>query len=121
MHLQCECIKDKLFASVKGELDMSVAARFRTQLDQEIGSRQVRHLILDFSGVTFIDSSGLGVILGRYKKLAEIGGTVKICSAHPQVLRILELSGLTRIMDVEHDDLMEDEEEQGVGHERPGD
>jgi stage II sporulation protein AA (anti-sigma F factor antagonist) len=92
--------KDKLYVKIEGELDLLVAANFRTELDQKLDAAQARHLILDFSRVTFIDSSGLGVILGRYKRLAEIGGTVQIWGVNEQIGRILELSGLNRIMEI---------------------
>lgn len=100
MDLQFDSEKDKLFVWVNGELDLMVAARLRTELDSALDTKQARRLVLDFSGVNFIDSSGLGVILGRYRRLTEIGGTVQIENANTQVYKILELSGLSRIMEI---------------------
>ena len=100
MKIQFNFEKDKLYVKTVGELDLLVADSFRSQLDQTLDIKQARHLILDFSDVSFIDSSGLGVILGRYKRLAEIGGTVEICGVHEQIAKILELSGLSRIMEI---------------------
>lgn len=92
--------RDKLFVQVAGELDLLVSSDLRAHLDQALDAKGARHLFLDFSGVTFIDSSGLGVILGRYRRLAESGGTVTIKNAPPQIYKILELSGLNRIMQI---------------------
>lgn len=100
MKLEFKSDKDKLYVKIVGELDLSVASSFRLELDQNLDMKQARHLVLDFSQVDFIDSSGLGVILGRYKRLAEIGGTVQICGVPEQIEKILVLSGLNRIMDI---------------------
>lgn len=100
MKLNFRSDKDRLYVKIDGELDLSVSGSFRSELDQNLDINQARHLILDFSNVGFIDSSGLGVILGRYKRLAEIGGTVQICDVNDQIRKILELSGLSRIMEI---------------------
>ncbi|HHT62139.1 MAG: anti-sigma F factor antagonist [Bacillota bacterium] len=100
MNLDFKSDKDKLYVKIEGELDLSVATSFRATLEEKIDVNQARHLILDFSQVSFIDSSGLGVILGRYKRLKEIGGTVQIIGVNEQIEKILELSGLSRIMDI---------------------
>lgn len=87
-----------LVVVLEGELDLKVANRLRHQMEQSLDDLPVRHLVLDLSRVCFIDSSGLGVILGRYKRVAAAGGKVALTGAQPQVRRILELSGLLRIM-----------------------
>lgn len=104
MNLQFNAERDKLYVHISGDLDLLVAPSFRAELDKYLDLKQARHLILDFSGVTFIDSSGLGVILGRYKRLTEIGGTLKICNAGAQISKVLELSGLNRIIDIQQKD-----------------
>jgi stage II sporulation protein AA (anti-sigma F factor antagonist) len=60
-----------------------------------------RNLTFDFSEVRFIDSSGLGVVLGRYKRVLTRGGKVRIVGANPQVYRILCLSGFGKLMEIE--------------------
>ena len=69
------------------------------RLDQEIEKALPTQLTLDLSGVTFMDSSGIGVIIGRYKQIKARGGKTMIIRARPQVDKILELSGLKKIMD----------------------
>lgn len=87
-----------LVARVAGELDLRVAADFRNELEVAVEAERANKLLLNFAEVTFIDSSGLGAILGRYKKLTQTGGKMAIAEPQPQVQRILELSGILRIM-----------------------
>lgn len=101
MQESCQLGKDGLLFKIKGELDLKCADALRKRLDQEIRKSGAKHLILDFAGVSFIDSSGLGVILGRYRKLAPLGGKISIRNCNNQVYRIMEISGLTRIMQVD--------------------
>lgn len=87
-----------LIVRLEGELDMHVADEFRQIVDQELENSRVKNMLLNLSNVTFIDSSGLGVILGRYKKISILGGKVLVTDIQPQVQRIFELSGLLKIM-----------------------
>jgi len=104
MNLNFTVNRDKLWVQVAGDVDLSAAPRFRTELDKNLDQSKLRHLVLDFSQVTFIDSSGLGVILGRYKRLTEIGGDITVVGVNAQIGKILELSGLSRIMEIKRDD-----------------
>ena len=87
-----------LVVRIGGELDLLVTDDFRAKVDRKLDEHPVRNLILNLQGVKFIDSSGLGVILGRYKRITAGGGKVALVAAPPQVRRILELSGLLKIM-----------------------
>lgn len=89
---------DTLMVVMEGELDLKVAGLLRRQLEDSLDRFKVRNLVLDLSRVVFIDSSGLGLILGRYKRINAAGGKVALVGSQPQVRRILELSGLLRIM-----------------------
>ncbi|MDA8212076.1 MAG: anti-sigma F factor antagonist [Clostridia bacterium] len=98
MKVNVERVGNALVARVAGELDMLVAAGFRTQVESALDREAARNLILNFTEVSFIDSSGLGAILGRYKRISQTGGIMAIVNPQPQVKRILELSGIMRIM-----------------------
>jgi len=87
-----------LIVRVEGELDMHVADEFRHTVDDALDSCGAKHMLLNLKGVTFIDSSGLGVILGRYKKISALGGKMNAANVRPQVARIFECSGLLRII-----------------------
>jgi len=98
MELDLEIKQDALLVRPKGELDLAVADEFRAVLENALDSRPINFLVLNLSQVSFIDSSCLGVILGRYKRLAQVNGRVSLVSAQPQVRRVLEMSGFFRIM-----------------------
>ena len=89
-----------LIVRVEGELDMHSTDQFRTTVDEALDSSGVKYILLSFKGVTFIDSSGIGVILGRYKKLSSQGGKMLAANLQSQVKRIFEFSGLLRIIKV---------------------
>lgn len=95
------CVKQGvLVVRVEGELDMHVAEEFRLTVDEALDSSGVKNILLSLKGVTFIDSSGLGVILGRYKKITQLGGKLLAAHAHPQIERILKLSGLLTVIPI---------------------
>jgi stage II sporulation protein AA (anti-sigma F factor antagonist) len=93
-----------LFLRLDGELDMHTSDLVRQAIDMEIEKRGIRTVILNLQNVQFIDSSGLGVILGRYKKLLSIGGKLKITNVPPNVFKIMELSGLPKIINFYEDE-----------------
>lgn len=103
MYLDMEQQRDTLLVRLGGDLDLGVADKLRKALDNQLAEKKIKYLVLNLSRVSFIDSSGLGVLLGRYKRLVQTGGKVILVGAQPQVRRILELSGLLQIMD-EYDD-----------------
>jgi len=82
-----------------GELDQDSATRIRQELDDLIADVRVKHLILDMQGLTFMDSSGIGVVIGRYRTLAKRGGGVAVRGESPHVQRIMRLSGLFTILE----------------------
>lgn len=90
-----------VWARVSGEMDMQMAPMLRDGLDTALRESFARNLTFDFTDVRFIDSSGLGVVIGRYKRVAERGGRVRIVGANQQVWRILTLSGLAGLMEIE--------------------
>lgn len=98
MHVEMETAQDTLLVRITGELDLAVADRLRTLIDLELKNGRAANLILDLHGVDFIDSSGLGVILGRYKKVSGSGGKMYIVRAQPSVSKILTISGVKRII-----------------------
>lgn len=98
MYINIEVARDTLLVRPAGELDLGSADSFRTALDKALDDHKIRHMIVNLGGISYIDSSGLGVLLGRYKRLASSGGKVSLVCPKPQIKKILELSGLLRIM-----------------------
>lgn len=87
-----------MVAHMFGEIDHHSAEYFKQKLDDEIIARMPKSLVLDFSEVNFMDSSGIGVLMGRYKNLQKIGGTMCITNMAEHINRIFDMSGLSRII-----------------------
>ena len=92
--------QDVLLVRLTGELDQCSASGIRRDLDTLISDPRVRHLVIGLNDMPFMDSSGLGVILGRYRTMQVRGGTVALMHLLPQVKRVYDLSGLARIIPV---------------------
>ncbi len=90
-----------LTVKILGDIDHHNAKAVREEADKIIFGRKPRLILLDLSAVEFMDSSGLGLILGRFNLAEEIGAEFKIIKPAPSVLRILELAGIERIMKIE--------------------
>lgn len=93
--------KDALRAKLSCELDHHAAKTVRQRIDDALAEHRPRRLILDFGSVPFMDSSGIGLILGRVTKAAAIGASVSVCGLSPTLMRLVKLSGLDRIRGLE--------------------
>ena len=93
--------EDTLIAELSGEIDHHVTEKLRQDIDDEMKLCGTRDLVFDFSHVEFMDSSGIGMVLGRYKKVHNAGGKVTICIAGRLVKQILDLSGVFTLMEYE--------------------
>ena len=100
MHIESSVNETTLTMRLAGELDLVVAEKFKSEADKLLLQYKPKILILNLEAVPFIDSSGLGAILGRYKKISETGGKVILTSVKAPVKRILELSGFHKIMEI---------------------
>ena len=89
---------ERLLVGLDGELDHFCAQSVRRELDGMLRDPTVRQRILDFSGLTFMDSSGIGVILGRYRVLRERGGSMGVIHMNDHVSRIFHMSGMDRVI-----------------------
>jgi stage II sporulation protein AA (anti-sigma F factor antagonist) len=88
-------------AWLTGELDHHAADDVRRKLDEELYRRRSRRVVLDMSRLTFMDSSGIGVVLGRYRKVKEAGGRLSVRGLSDRVDRILRLAGVYTVVDRE--------------------
>ena len=87
-----------LVAEISGEIDHHSAADLKERIDREYGRGTSKNLELNFSGVTFIDSSGVGMVIGRYKNVQTRGGIMSVSGLNSDVERLFELSGLHKIV-----------------------
>jgi anti-sigma B factor antagonist len=80
--------------TARGEIDVATSPRLRMELSNLI-ARGATDITLEFAGVTFVDSSGLGVLVGAYKRLREDGdGRIRIVGAQQSVRKVFEITGL---------------------------
>ena len=86
-----------LTAKVRTEIDHHTARRMRSQIDERMYRLRPAMLILDFSEVRFMDSSGIGLILGRCDAAADIGITVRLVGLSSSLMRLVRLSGIERV------------------------
>ena len=105
---ECESIeivyeKHVLKIKIRGDIDHHSAKGIRDRIDNEIFSKRPSMVVLDLSVVEFMDSSGLGLIMGRYANSKEIGASFLIYKPCKRVKKILELAGVERIMDMKGD------------------
>ena len=89
-----------LVVEITEEIDHHVADKIRRNVDNEITRYMPRKTIFDFSRVTFMDSAGIGMIIGRYKMMKLIGGSLEIQNVSDSTKKILEMSGILKIIKV---------------------
>ena len=94
---------EKLTAAIVGEIDHHTARGIREEIDANLERSLPRTLVLDFKDVSFMDSSGIGLIMGRYKLVKSMGGRIVIKGASKQNLRVMQLAGMSKIVDFEED------------------
>ena len=100
MEINLEKIQNTLIIKLIGEIDHHSAANIRAAVDKELEFSSVKNIVFDLDGVTFMDSSGIGMIIGRYKQAQARGGKTLIVRAKPQVDKLLELSGIKKIIEI---------------------
>lgn len=93
-------IENYLMVRMPEELDHHRAAAIREAADDYIVHGMIQNVVFDFEDTRFMDSSGIGVIMGRYKKVICFGGKVYAIHADGQIKRILRMSGLSKIIEI---------------------
>ncbi len=86
---------------LKGELDHHGAKGLMAQLEREIEVLLPVQLVLDFSDVSFMDSSGIAVVMRARQRMRELGGSIKLRKLSPQPQKLLDAAGISRVMEVE--------------------
>ena len=98
METSFEIRRNFLIIHLQGELDHHMAELIRLQSDTYLEGTRIKHVIFDFQGTSFMDSSGIGVIMGRYKQVTRMGGSVYVVHANSAIKRIILLSGLHKLL-----------------------
>lgn len=99
LHTSIKHYRNILIVELNGELDHHTAETVRQDIDEAIMKASVRHLIINAKKLDFMDSSGIGVIIGRYKLIKAKQGKMLICNMNETIAKLLELSGIFKIID----------------------
>ena len=97
MCIEGKLIKDKLVISPLVDIDEHYASSLRREIDNLIESNNFSKLVFNFENIQFMDSTGIGMILGRYKKLQKMKIGVSVCNTNAQIDKVLRASGLYEI------------------------
>lgn len=97
--LDYELRRQTLMVRLKDDLDHNAALRLRAELDALLQDGSINRLVLDLKKLNFMDSSGVGFIIGRYKQMARRGGSVAVMNADKQMDRIFRMSGLYELVE----------------------
>ena len=97
--LNYEKKRQMLLVHIDCDLDHSACLHMRSQMDELLKDASIRRLVFDMADTDFMDSSGVGFIIGRYKLMAKRGGSVAVVNANARMNRIFEMSGLYQIVE----------------------
>lgn len=113
MTVQMENTHEELVVWLSGELDHHAARSLREQVDAMVERVAPKRLRLDFNGVTFMDSSGVGLVMGRYRLMKLLGGRLVVAGMSDRIEQMMRMAGLDRL------DIWE-KEEAPIGASREG-
>lgn len=98
--MKIEMTDKNMYVYLEGEIDHHSAKGIRAEIDRKIEEEKPSVVILDFSAVTFMDSSGIGLVMGRYKIMKENNGQVTIANAPKSIKKVMQLSGVNKIAQI---------------------
>ena len=104
--LHYEIQGDSLIIYIKDELDHHAVTYLRETSDRLIEAGNVKNIVFDFKDVSFMDSSGIGVIMGRYRHIFLLGGEVWAIHTSERMRQILNMSGVTKIIQIYEEGMM---------------
>ena len=102
MPVQIYISEDCITACLSGEIDHHSAKPIRAEIDEFTERVMPAELVLDFRDVSFMDSSGIGLVMGRYKLMQELGGTLRVTNLSAHIKKVMKLAGLDRLSVIEN-------------------
>ncbi len=98
--MRCLETDGSLTVYLEGDIDHHSAQTIRSRIDTRLFLARPRELVLDLSRVSFMDSAGLGLILGRFTKASELGVAFRLINPNRHILKILDLAGMERLVPI---------------------
>lgn len=101
MPVSINSVGEVLTVYLEGEIDHHAAKGMREEIDAAVEFNMPSLLILDFDRVTFMDSSGIGLVMGRYKNLQKSGAKLNLSNLPPNIYKVMKLSGIERLAKID--------------------
>ena len=95
--MKIEKQEDRVIAFLSGEIDHHSARFMREEIDEQCERTRPKILELDFKGVSFMDSSGIGLVMGRYRTMQQLGGSLRVTNATSSINKVMKLAGLEKL------------------------
>lgn len=89
-----------LIMQITEEIDHHISEKIRDRADFEIQKYMPKKVILDFENVSFMDSSGIGMIIGRYKTATTFGSTINMINVKPNIKKVFEMAGILKLIPI---------------------
>jgi len=96
LSLNIDIDENQIVVYLNGEIDHHSSKEIREAVDLAAERTSPKRLVLDFRGVTFMDSSGIGLVMGRYKLMTSLGGELELINVSPHIKKVMQISGLSR-------------------------
>ncbi len=93
-----------LYLQITEEIDHHSTEKIRRFMDNEITRFMPRKIVFDFSNVSFMDSAGIGLLIGRYKLIKLLGGTAEMINTNKTISKVLEMSGILKIIPLQNEE-----------------
>ena len=93
--------KELLIVSLSGELDHHTAKKVKELSEETIKNKGVINLIFDFTDLSFMDSSGIGLVMGRFKTLQKSGAKLNLSNLPPNIYKVMKLAGIDRLANID--------------------
>ena len=113
MSAKLVCENDTLTVFLSGEIDHHSSKEIREQTDSHILETRPKEIILDFKDVTFMDSSGIGLIMGRYKLASSYGGKICVVETSAYLKRVMRLAGIDTLVNMQETRKKEEQKNEG--------
>ncbi len=101
MNIQINASDELVTVYLTGEIDHHSAGEIRAEIDRSLESNCPKLLVMDFKHVGFMDSSGIGLVMGRYKLMQTMGGEVKVINTPSHIKKVMKLAGLDKLAVIE--------------------
>ena len=96
-------LNSTIIFKVEGDFDNLLCIKYKNAITEIIARKKAELTVFDLSNVSFIDSSGIGLLLGRYKQIKEHSGRIIICGLNNQIKKTIAISGVAMIIDTYED------------------